>query len=246
MYKYLPITSNMQEMMIMLKSLPVCTTIFDKDARLIDINQSAKNYLKIKAIDDYRTKRLKVLNDCNYLLSIIHELKTGRIITNKIYQVKYPDSNLSVISFSACMLNGINDVFLFQFFDLTASWDEVKPKHKNTGLKALQKINMIQENKNKQEIHKLFGDLAMKQQMFQNYLNEDKIDMLSRKYPLLTYTELIVCGLIALRMSTHEIALLTGKSMNSIYVFKYRIFKKFDLNSCKELYEMLIPEYQHA
>jgi DNA-binding CsgD family transcriptional regulator len=246
MYKYINITSNMQEMMVMLKSLPACTTIFDKDARLIDLNQSAINYLKIKAIDDFKTKRLRVLNDCNYLLSIIQELKTGRIITNKIYQVKSPDSNLSVISFSACMINGKSDLFLFQFFELTASWDEVMPKRKQKGSKVLQQISKIQENKHKLAIHKLFGDQAMKQQMFQNYLDEDKIEELSQKYPLLTYTELIVCGLIALKMSTDEIAMLTGRSINSIYVIKYRIFKKFDLNSCKELYQILITEYEPA
>ena len=236
----------MQEMMVMLKSLPVCTTIFDKNGALIDINQLAIDFLQIKTIDDYKTKRLRILNDCDYLVSIIHELKTGRIIRNKIYQLKYPDSNFSVINFSACMLNGTSDLFLFQFFELTATWDEVLPKHKHKGSKVLQRINKIQENKHKLEIHKLFGDQAMKQQMFQNYLDEDKIDELSQKYPLLTYTELIVCGLIALKMSTDEIAMLTGRTINSIYVIKYRIFKKFDLNSCKELYQILITEYEPA
>jgi len=246
MYKYLTITSNMQEMMIMLKSLPVCTTIFDKDARLIDLNQSAINFLKINTIDDYKTKRLKVLNDCNYLLSIIQELKTGRIISNKIYQVKSPDSNLSVINFSACMLNGKSDFFLFQFFELSASIDADIPIHKNKGFKELQNLKMIQENNNKQEIHKLFRDQSIKQQMFQNYLNEDRFDKLSRKYTFLSYKEIIVCGLIILKMTTHEIAIMTGSSVNSINVIKYRILKKFNLNSSKKLYQLLIPDYQPA
>jgi len=242
MYKQISITSNVQEMMILMKSLPVCTAIYDKDARLIDINQSALNYLKIKAIDDYKTKRLKVLNDCNYLLSIIQELKTGRIIRNKIYQVKSPDSNVSVINFSASMLNGKSDLFLFQFFELTASWNDVLSKQEN--FKELQNINRIQENKKNLEVQKLFVDKKMKKYMFQNYLDEDEIVKLSKKYPILSYKELIVCGLIVLKMSTHEIAVLTGRSLNSIYVVKYRMYKKFDLNSCKELYQLLIPEYK--
>jgi len=242
MYKQISITSNVQEMMILMKSLPVCTAIYDKDARLIDINQSALNYLKIKAIDDYKTKRLKVLNDCNYLLSIIQELKTGRIIRNKIYQVKSPDSNVSVINFSASMLNGKSDLFLFQFFELTASWNDVLSKQEN--FKELQNINRIQENKKNLEVQKLFVDKKMKKYMFQNYLDEDEIVKLSKKYPILSYKELIVCGLIVLKMSTNEMAILTGRSVNSIYVNKYRMCKKLELNSCKELYQILLPEYQ--
>ena len=123
MYKYLPITFNVQELMVMMKSLPVCTTIFDKNGRLIDFNQPSKNFLNIKMLGDFRTKRLTALNDYNYLLSIIHELKTGRIFKNKLYQVKYPDSNSVVVCFSACMLNGLSDIFMFQFFELSGSWD---------------------------------------------------------------------------------------------------------------------------
>jgi len=92
----------------------------------------------------------------------------------------------------------------------------------------------------------LFGDQAIKQQMFQNYLDEDRIDKLSKKYPFLSYKEIIVCGLIILKMTTHEIAIMTGSSVNSINVIKYRILKKFNLNSSKKLYQLLIPDYQPA
>jgi len=242
MYKYLTITSNMQEMMVMLKSLPVCATVLNKNGQLIDINQPALDLLKIKAIEDYKTRRLKILNDYNYLLAIIQELKTGKIIRNKVYQLKYPDSDSVLISFSACMLNGLQNVFLFQFFELSSLSEIPKPKQTQKGSKVLQNINLIQENRHKSDMHELFVDQAIKNHMFKKYLDEDKIDILSRKYPFLMYPELIICGLIALRLSTDEIATLTGKSLNSIYVLKNKIFKKFDLSSSKELSKMLLNE----
>jgi len=153
MYKKISISSTLQEMMIPLKSLPVCAVVFDKYAQLIDLNQPALNFLKLKSIDEYKAKRLKVLTDCNYLVSIIKELQTGRIIQNEIYELKYPDSNSVVISFSACMLNGLSEVYLFQFFELSVSLGKSMPKQKLLRTKTLQNNNKALENKHRLNIH---------------------------------------------------------------------------------------------
>jgi len=153
MYKKISISSTLQEMMIPLKSLPVCAVVFDKYAQLIDLNQPALNFLKLKTIDEYKAKRLKVLTDCNYLVSIIQELQTGRIIQNEIYELKYPDSNSVVISFSACMLNGLSEVYLFQFFELSVSLGKSMPKQKLLRTKTLQNNNKALENKHRLNIH---------------------------------------------------------------------------------------------
>ena len=153
MYKKISISSTLQEMMIPLKSLPVCAVVFDKYAQLIDLNQPALNFLKLKSIDEYKAKRLKVLIDCNYLVSIIKELQTGRIIQNEIYELKYPDSNSVVISFSACMLNGLSEVYLFQFFELSVSLGKSMPKQKLLRTKTLQNNNKALENKHRLNIH---------------------------------------------------------------------------------------------
>ena len=153
MYKKISISSTLQEMMIPLKSLPVCAVVFDKYAQLIDLKQPALNFLKLKTIDEYKAKRLKVLTDCNYLVSIIQELQTGRIIQNEIYELKYPDSNSVVISFSACMLNGLSEVYLFQFFELSVSLGKSMPKQKLLRTKTLQNNNKALENKHRLNIH---------------------------------------------------------------------------------------------
>jgi hypothetical protein len=61
--------------------------------------------------------------------------------------------------------------------------------------------------------------------MFQSYLDDDQIDLLAKRFPVLLYDELIVCRLIIKNASTEEIALLTTKTINSIYMIKYRIVK---------------------
>jgi len=57
MYKYLPIVENVREMMVMLKSLPTCTIVFDSNSKIVNINKAALDFLKINLIDDYRVKR---------------------------------------------------------------------------------------------------------------------------------------------------------------------------------------------
>ena len=153
MYKKISISSNMQEMMIPLKSLPVCTIVFNKVGQLIDQNQPALNFLKIKTMDDFRAKRLKVLNQSKYLVSIIQELKTGRIVQNEICRLKYPDSDSAVISFNACMLNGITEVFMFQFFELPVSLGKTIPKQKFNGTKSLQNRSKSKEKNHRIKNH---------------------------------------------------------------------------------------------
>jgi len=152
MYKIISISSNMQEMMIPLKSLPVCAIVFNKVGHLIEINQPALNFLKIKTKDDFRAKRLKVLNDSKYLVSIIKELKTGKIVQNEIFKLIYPDSVYAVISFNACMLNGITDVFIFQFFEVSVSAGKALPKQKIKSTKGLQNISKAKENNHRIKI----------------------------------------------------------------------------------------------
>jgi len=53
MYKYLSITENLQEMMVMLKSLPAYTLVFDKKGNLVDLNRPAQQLLKISNVQEF-------------------------------------------------------------------------------------------------------------------------------------------------------------------------------------------------
>ena len=65
MYKFFSIDSNYKEMMVMLKSLPTNTIVVDRFGKIIDSNQLALKFLKIKSFDDYKLKRWTALNDFN-------------------------------------------------------------------------------------------------------------------------------------------------------------------------------------
>lgn len=120
MYKYLQITTDLKEMMVMLKSLPVNTVVVDKKGKLVDINQPASDFLKIRGINDYRIKRWRVLNDNLNLQKIIHKLKKGEIILKSYYLLNCPNGDFISVNFSASMLNGSCDIFIFQFYEISA------------------------------------------------------------------------------------------------------------------------------
>jgi DNA-binding CsgD family transcriptional regulator len=241
MYKYLSITTNTQEMMVMLKSLPVSTIVFDSNAKIVDINQPALEFLKIKSIEDYGIKRWEALNDRNYIHLIIQKLKSGKIVRDKNFLLKCPDRKIISINYSACVLSGVKPVFIFQFFVVSKSIFSPLEHLNYTVHHANKNLNII--CKGNSDIKQVFADHEVKQPIFKRYLNEEVIQTVSRKYPSLSSCEVVICGLIVLNMSTAEIAIVTEKKVASVYTAIYRLFKKLGVNSRRKLYLKLIDEY---
>jgi len=50
MYKYLTTANGLRTTVIMLNSLPVCTFILDDNAKLVDVNQAALDFLSFDNI----------------------------------------------------------------------------------------------------------------------------------------------------------------------------------------------------
>jgi len=239
MYKYLPLTENVQEMMVMLKSLPTCTIVFDSKSQVVDINKAALDFLKINSVDDFRIKRWGILNDCDNLKEIIQRLKTGKTIHNKSVTLRYPDYASASVSFSACMLNGARNIFIFQFF-------EISPypylDYKSFIPQAYKNLNIIDKKPKNNDTQNLFIDNTFKKDTFQRYLDENKIQLLSNKYPNLLNNEIIICGLIGLNIHTAQITCIMCKSESWVRLLLTQIFKKLNIKSRKELYYRIIED----
>jgi len=118
MYKYLPITSNLQEMMVMLKSLPACTLVFDKHSNLVDINQPALRLFKTDNIQVFNERLNEIFPTHEYIKTIIQELKHGKTVRYARTIIKNADKSLAAVELCACMINGGSDLFLFQLFEM--------------------------------------------------------------------------------------------------------------------------------
>ena len=61
MYINLRISSEVSEKMVILKSLPICSVIFDKKGCLIDINSLVLKLLNVRSVDDLKGKEKKII-----------------------------------------------------------------------------------------------------------------------------------------------------------------------------------------
>jgi DNA-binding CsgD family transcriptional regulator len=123
MYKYLPITSNISEMLVAITSLPTCTLVFDSKADLVDMNLLAANFLKIKDKEAYLNKRLKIDVDYVHLQYMLSKLIKGKSVVNETICIRRTDGSNANVKFSGSMLYGVKKIFLFQFYEIMASID---------------------------------------------------------------------------------------------------------------------------
>jgi hypothetical protein len=242
MYKYLSIATNVQEMMVMVRSLPVCTIVLDRYARIVEMNQAALNFFKINSKNDYKINKWIVLNDTKYLKHTIKELKTGKQVKDKIKLIRCPDFGFKNLNISASMLEGAKQVFIFQFIELSVSAQEDSNRTSEFDFDNIEKITLSKDY----GVRELLTYQELELAMVHPYINDDKAKLLSKyistKYPDLSISEICICILIALRMSTREIAVITKRKPSYISYIVYRLLKRFDLRFRIDLSYKLINE----
>ena len=121
MYKYLSIAEKSQEMMVMLKSLPAYTLVFDKRSNLVEMNLPAQQLFRIKNVQEFNDRKSEIFPTQDYIKTIILELKKGKTVRYAKTQLRYTDNNVAVVELCACMINGQRDLFLFQLFEISLS-----------------------------------------------------------------------------------------------------------------------------
>jgi len=65
-------------MMVMLKSLPAYTLVFDKRSNLVEMNQPAQQLFRIKNVQEFNDRKDELFPNRDYIKMIIWELKQGK------------------------------------------------------------------------------------------------------------------------------------------------------------------------
>jgi len=245
MYKYLPITANINEMMVMMKSLPTNTIILDQNLKIVEINQSALDFLCVKMTGDYRVKRWGALNNQPTINRIIQELALGRIIRDISIKIMSPEGKSIIVNFSACMLSGTRKVFIFQFFELPFYFNGLsKKKQKNIDLYD---ANVIKLNEIKSvNGRKIFTDNILKCEPYERFVDQSVVQQIIKRYPILLSSEAIICSLIVLGFSIKEISGIRCKLVANTYTSINKIVMKLQLKTREELFDKLITEHEYS
>jgi len=226
-------------MLISLNALPICTFILDQNAKLIDINQVALDFLYFKDINDCRKKSWSIATDYRQIETLIEELKCGKIIQNESALLKCSDNSQALVKLCATRLNDEKDIFLFHFFELSNSRDFDSQLYDNAIYLNSTKVDNL-SNKLikvvvKAEPKKRHARKCSKfQESYQN-IEENVYQFIADKYPMLTHNEVVVCSLIATGNSTNTISGIMRKYPNNTFSTIHRILFKLKLNTRKEL-----------
>jgi len=238
MYKYLPIAENLQEMMVMLKSLPAHTLVFDNKSNLVDLNQSAMELLRISNMEEFNEHQNEIFPTHDYIKTIIRELKKGNTVRKAKTVIRYAEDNQVIIELCGCMINGCRDLFLFQLFEISLSTeaylgsfisnsDNEDNSEATTSLpvsKVPNSQNFYSSPQKKKQVERRSNRLAENHSM----------QLKSSKYRKLTKTESVIAKFMAVNMSVSEIATITGKTNLAVRVIMRRVHEKQKLNSQKE------------
>ena len=238
MYKYLSIAENLQEMMVMLKSLPAYTLVFDKKNNLVEINEPALKFLKLSNIQEFNARKDEVFPTRDYIKTIIRELKQGKTVRHARTRLKYVDDNSEVVvELCACMINGRKDLFLFQLFEISPSvgWDLGsftsyinKSGNLEDDFSRLPKsVNWVTNSKN---ILVEYEKNKEKESRLKRLTESSSKEFGRPKYRKLTKLEMLVSKLASLDMPISEIATITNKTNLAIRIIIRRVAEKQRLN----------------
>ena len=238
MYKYLPISENLQEMMVMLKSLPAHTLVFDAKSNLVDLNQPALELLRIDNLDEFNSRQNEIFPTHDYIKIIIRELKKGNTVRHAKTVLRYPDDTEVIVELCGCMINGCRDLFLFQLFEITLSTNAnlgsfISYNDNVNNPKAVIPQSVIWAT-NTQNTHISVQKRKQGERRSIRLAESCAIQLKSSKYRKLTKIEATIAKFIAINMSVSEIATITGKSNLSVRVIIRRVHEKQKLNSQQE------------
>lgn len=117
MYNYFALFDNLEETLSVLRSLPICTVVFNKNGEIIDINRAASKLLKINNVEAYTCRELKLELD-NQFYTITKNLQNGEKICNVKFKFKRPDNSFVYVNLNSTLLLGLKDLFIFQFSEI--------------------------------------------------------------------------------------------------------------------------------
>jgi DNA-binding CsgD family transcriptional regulator len=245
MYKYLSIVDDVLEMMIMLKSLPACTLVFDINMKLVDANQQALNKLKIQCIDDFSNKGCAMFIDPVLFKDLMLDMKRGKMVRSAKMLLKCADGSLILAEFSACMINAKCDLFIFQFFEVSQlNTEDSIFLRTNSFLADIYSTYCKQDiliKKPESDPNDTIEMMNVKDQKCvekeQNQLKENITQLRVKKQRGLSEIEIVVSNLLETGLSVKEISDRINKSISTVYTITRRLVERNIIESGMKLAE---------
>lgn len=235
-------TELKQRLILTIDSIPYATAIYIADAKVLHLNKFAAETMGMDKNKDFDVENWIKLNP--HMSSIAEKMNNTTLLDQKTL-ITFENGKKEVVTFNITKLKnrGAGDIFIVYFSKASAKYaasvasslyilkDEIKklnPYLNKTGKSILDKI-----------IVKYFSDEKSSVGVNDLMYCEREILLLQETFPQLSLQEIILCSLLLNNMDNNDIAFLTKKSLNSIFVTIHRINKKLKVKDRHELIELL-------
>ena len=227
----------------MLKSLPACSFVLNKKMELVDINQPALKLLKIDDINDFQYGGSDLFFDALLLKATVLEMKKGKTVKSVKTMLKCPDGDLILAELCACMVNGVSNLFLFQFFEVPLLHTEDLLRLNSNAIptyiepvESQQRALSKKSKNNSHQISRLIEHPELESvENGQSQWGKNATQLIRRKRRELSTLEMTVSNLVDLDLSLKEISNMTNKSVGCLRSIIRRIVEKQKLESRQEL-----------
>jgi len=245
----IPTSTLPQHLGLILQCLPISTLIIDIKGNPRFINDQGIELFRCKSAQAFFDKGNinSLIIDQKYFYETANELRNSTKVVHKNILLRRFDKSIVCTNLFASLLPEYQNYILLQFTEISAKMHALliemiqSLRHEATTLNPyLNKPGreLLEDMLKKTKISNIY-DKQFSKQINGEVVRENIMAQLIEEFPMLTDSELALCGFLSLKMTIEEIASLTGKTGNSLRVAFHRMLLKTQFKTGKEFLRKL-------
>ena len=232
-----------ENIVVNIDEIPFATALFISNSREVILNKRAYEILGMKENEVFDFTTWKRINP--YLKDVVKKLDEDVVIDQKAHVILFNGKH-EILNYSMTKIHNpkLGEISIIHFSKASEKYlvasisslysirDEVaklKPFLNRTGKTMLDNI-----------MKKYFREETNQQLTLDDLVYYEKeLRIIQKAFPILSHREVILCGLLVNDMDSKDIASITNRTLDSVFVTIHRINKKLDLLNKKQLVDTL-------
>jgi DNA-binding CsgD family transcriptional regulator len=232
-----------ENIVVNIDEIPFATALFISNSSEVILNKRAYEILGMKENEVFDLTTWKRINP--YLKDVVKKLDEDVVIDQKAHVILFNGKH-EILNYSMTKIHNpkLGEISIIHFSKASEKYlvasisslysirDEVaklKPFLNRTGKTMLDNI-----------MKKYFREETNQQLTLDDLVYYEKeLRIIQKAFPILSHREVILCGLLVNDMDSKDIASITNRTLDSVFVTIHRINKKLDLLNKKQLVDTL-------
>lgn len=232
-----------ENIVVNINQIPFATALFISKSKEVILNKRAYDILGMKENEVFDLFKWKRINP--YMGDIMKKLEEDIVIDQKAHVILFNGKH-EILNFSKTRIHNtkLGEISIIHFSKASEKYlvasisslysirDEVaklKPYLNRTGKTMLDSI-----------MKKYFREESNQQLTLDDLVYYEKeLRIIQKAFPILSPREVILCGLLVNNMDSKDIATITNRTLDSVFVTIHRINKKLDILNKKHLIDTL-------